>query len=88
MTAKDDVYLVTGALGCIGAWTVRELIREGARVIAFDRSTDTARLRMLMDPTELQGVRIVDGDITNLDQLGRVLNEERVSHVIHLVSRV
>lgn len=86
MTANDDVYLVTGALGCIGAWTVRELIRQGARVIAFDRSTDTARLRMLMEPTELQGVRIVDGDITNLDQLGRVLNEDRVSHVIHLAA--
>ena len=28
-------FLVTGALGCIGAWTVRELIREGVPVFGF-----------------------------------------------------
>ncbi len=29
-------FLVTGALGCIGAWTVRNLVREGVPVSAFD----------------------------------------------------
>jgi len=29
-------WLVTGALGCIGAWTAVTLVREGARVAAFD----------------------------------------------------
>jgi nucleoside-diphosphate-sugar epimerase len=28
--------LVTGALGCIGAWTVRALVREKLPVVAFD----------------------------------------------------
>ena len=25
----DERFLVTGALGCIGAWTVANLVREG-----------------------------------------------------------
>ena len=37
-TARRDTerFLVTGALGCIGAWTVRQLVREGVPVVAFD----------------------------------------------------
>jgi uncharacterized protein YbjT (DUF2867 family) len=30
-------FLVTGALGCIGAWTVREKLREHVPVVAFER---------------------------------------------------
>ena len=30
---SDERFLVTGALGCVGAWTVRELIREGTPVV-------------------------------------------------------
>ena len=33
-------FLVTGAMGCIGAWAVHELVREGTPVVAFDRSGD------------------------------------------------
>ena len=35
MTEPGGRYLVTGAMGCIGAWTVRELVRQGAA--AFTR---------------------------------------------------
>ena len=43
-------FLVTGALGCIGAWTVRELVREGTPVVAFDLAADPRRLRLIMSP--------------------------------------
>ena len=36
MSGGAERFLVTGALGCIGAWTVRALVREGAQVTAFD----------------------------------------------------
>ena len=46
-------FLVTGALGCIGAWTVRQLVREGVPVVAFDLGTDPRRLALIMSPEEL-----------------------------------
>ena len=39
MTTASERFLVTGALGCIGAWTVRALVRDGADVTAFDLGT-------------------------------------------------
>ena len=33
---NDEVFMVTGALGCIGAWVLRSLVRDGAQVIAVD----------------------------------------------------
>ncbi len=47
--------------GCIGAWTVRELVRQGAPVVALDRSGDHRRLRMLLSDEELARVTVVDG---------------------------
>ena len=41
---SDERFLVTGALGCIGAWTVRALVREGAPVTDFDLGGDPRRL--------------------------------------------
>ena len=32
----SESFLVTGSLGCIGAWTVRLLVKEGARVVSLD----------------------------------------------------
>ncbi len=56
-------FLVTGALGCIGAWTVRELVREGTPVVAFDLAADPRRLRLIMSPAELDSVTFATGDI-------------------------
>ena len=47
----DERFLVTGALGCIGAWTVRALVREGAQVTTFDLGSDDRRLRLIMTAT-------------------------------------
>ena len=37
-------FLVTGALGCIGAWTCALLAEEGTYVVGFDYGTDDRRL--------------------------------------------
>jgi len=86
MTAGDERFLVTGALGCIGAWTVRTLVREGTRVVAFDLAGDTKRLRLIMTPDELAQVEFVRGDITQLDQVGEALDAHRITNVIHLAA--
>lgn len=79
-------FLVTGALGCIGAWTVRALVREGTPVVALDLGQDRRRLAQIMTPDELGAVRFVIGDITDLPSLERTLETEGITNVVHLAA--
>jgi UDP-glucuronate 4-epimerase len=79
-------FLVTGAGGCIGAWTVAQLVREETPVVALDASDDDHRLRLLLDDAELARLTRVRGDITDLDALERTLDEHAITHVIHLAA--
>jgi nucleoside-diphosphate-sugar epimerase len=80
------VYLVTGAAGCIGAWTVAELVRAGERVVAFDLQPGPGRLRLLLDAGELEAVEPVVGDLTRLEELEAVVDGHGVTNVIHLAA--
>ena len=73
--ASNERFLVTGALGCIGAWTVRTLVREGVPVVAFDLGRDPRRIAQVVEPDELDQVTFVTGDITDLAALERALDE-------------
>ena len=79
-------FLVTGALGCIGAWTVRALAREGADVTAFDIGHDARRLRLIMSADELARVHFEVGDITDLAALEHALDAHGVTNLIHLAA--
>jgi nucleoside-diphosphate-sugar epimerase len=79
-------YLVTGALGCIGAWTVRALVREGATVVAFDLGSNRRRVDQIMTPDELAEVTFVAGDITDLAAIEATLDDHEITSVIHLAA--
>ncbi len=79
-------FLVTGALGCIGAWTVRELLREGVPVVAFDLGRDPRRIELIVEPDELARVDFVQGDITDLAAVERALDDYGITNVIHLAA--
>jgi nucleoside-diphosphate-sugar epimerase len=81
----SERFLVTGAYGCIGAWTVRQLIREDAEVIAVDAVDDDRRLRDLMPADELAAVRFVQADIADPAQVADFFALEP-THVIHLAA--
>ena len=84
--ATPERFFVTGALGCIGAWTVRALVRKGVPVVAYDLGSDPRRLRLVMTPDELARVTFVTGDITDLEQLEDALDEHDINRVIHLAA--
>jgi UDP-glucuronate 4-epimerase len=86
MASGDERFLVTGALGCIGAWTVRTLVREGAAVTALDLGRDDRRLRLIMTPEEIASVEFVTGDITDLEVMERTLDASGITNVIHLAA--
>jgi UDP-glucuronate 4-epimerase len=82
----NDRFLITGALGCIGAWTVRNLVREETPVVVFDLASDPRRLKLIMSDDELVRVTFVTGDITDLEALERALDEHAITRVIHLAA--
>jgi nucleoside-diphosphate-sugar epimerase len=86
VTGDGERFLVTGALGCIGAWTVRTLAREGAAVIGYDLGSDPRRLRLIMSPEELEGVTLETGDITDLAAVESVIDRHGITNVIHLAA--
>jgi nucleoside-diphosphate-sugar epimerase len=73
MSSTQEAWLVTGGSGCIGAWTVLTLVREGVNVVALDRETGGHRQRLIASEDELARITAVQGDITDLAGLERVL---------------
>lgn len=79
-------YLVTGALGCLGAWTMKNLLEANANVVAFDLGTDPYRWRALMNDETVARARLVNGDISDYDAVERVVLAHNVTHILHLAA--
>jgi UDP-glucuronate 4-epimerase len=80
--STGERFLVTGALGCIGAWTCAELAAEGTDVVGFDLGDDDRRIRLATDAE----IPFVKGNITDREALAAVLDDHRITHVIHLAA--
>lgn len=83
---SGDRFLVTGVLGCIGAWTAALLVREGASVVGYDLVDDRHRLELVATPEEMDEIIFVRGDVTDLAHLEETLAEHEISHVVHLAA--
>jgi UDP-glucuronate 4-epimerase len=79
-------HLVTGALGAIGAWTVRALLDRGRTVVTYDLGGSDHRLRLALTPEEVERLTQIKGDITDLAQLESTLDEHGVTSIIHLAA--
>ena len=79
-------FIVTGATGCIGAWVVRNLVREGVPVCIIDRDSSLHRLQLIMSPEELEKLRFEKGDIADLAFLERAFRNFGATHLIHLAA--
>lgn len=79
-------FLVTGALGCLGAWTVRRLLERGATVVAGDVGDDTRRLRLVLGRDDLPDLTLARSDVTDLGGLELLLDEHEVTNVVHLAA--
>jgi nucleoside-diphosphate-sugar epimerase len=79
-----DTYFITGAQGCIGSWIVKALAERGDAPVVFDRSDDRRRLEAIMQPSYLDHVRFVSGDITDVAAVRDALEASRARRIIHL----
>lgn len=83
---SQEKFLVTGAFGCIGAWVVRELVREGVKTAVFDLNTTPHRLNLLLNDDQLAQVQVIQGDITNGSTVAQVVADNGITHIIHLAA--
>lgn len=83
---ESRTFLVTGALGAIGVWTMRSLLARGHHVVALDAGADAHRLALALDEQQLGAVARVTADITDLAAMQRVLDEHHIDGVIHLAA--
>jgi nucleoside-diphosphate-sugar epimerase len=77
--------LVTGVLGCLGAWVARCVLEDGDEVIGFDLGEDRGRLELVLGD-DAGRVQVVKGDITELRALERALDEHTITRVVHLAA--
>ncbi len=82
---KEHV-LITGAPGCIGAWVVRNLVRNGMAATVFDLSDDVHRMRLIMSDEEIAKVRFIRGDITEPTALDAAFARSKATQVMHLAA--
>lgn len=79
-------FLITGALGAIGVWTMRSLLERGHEIVAFDLGGAAHRLPLALSEEQQNAVQHVRGDITDLAALEDALDRHAVTGVIHLAA--
>ena len=80
-------YLVTGGTGLVGSRIVRDLVREGERVVVYDWLPARSSLEQVLSEEEIGSmIEIVQGDVTDLPHLSRTIQENDVETVIHTAS--
>ncbi len=78
-------FLVTGGLGCIGAWAAHELLGEGAEVIIADLGSSDHRLRNLVGDAP-DGLIFDPLDITDAAAVEACFRQHQPTHIIHLAA--
>ena len=79
-----NTYLITGAMGCIGAWVVKQLAERGDTPVVLDIGGDARRIRDIVDEATLARVQFVTGDITDGEATKRAVIAAAPKAIIHL----
>jgi UDP-glucuronate 4-epimerase len=81
----SERVLVTGVLGCLGAWVARAVLADGGEVVGFDLGASRARLELVLGDDDAR-VTLVRGDITDLEALECALDDHEITRVVHLAA--
>jgi CDP-glucose 4,6-dehydratase len=73
---------VTGATGLVGSWLIKELLAQGASVVALVRDADPQS--ELLRSNDIQKISVVNGRLEDYFTLERAINENQVDTVFHL----
>jgi nucleoside-diphosphate-sugar epimerase len=80
--------LVTGAQGCIGAWTVKELLDRGLEVVTYDLDPHPRRLEMIAPPGHVARLMIRTGNIEDTGRITALVKNEGITDIVHLAAQL
>lgn len=83
---SSERFLIIGAMGCIGAWSVKRLLDDGATVVSYDLPGDPHRLKLIMGDDEFGKVTFLTGDVTDQAGLEAAVKRHKITHIIHLAA--
>jgi nucleoside-diphosphate-sugar epimerase len=80
-------YLVTGGAGFIGSHIVRDLVREGGKVVVYDVFPHRNTLELVLDRDEVDNnVKMIQGDVIDYAHLIKTIQENKIETIIHLAA--
>lgn len=80
----DGAVLVTGAGGCIGAWTMAILTRSGVPCVGFDLQDDRRRPALLLGQEGAAALQWETGDIADGQRLDEIVKRYDVRAIVHM----
>jgi nucleoside-diphosphate-sugar epimerase len=78
--------LIVGGGSFIGSWVVRELLRAGERVVAYDVDVRDNAIHRALSVEELRRVTFVPGDVLDVVGLLHIAREHGVRDIVHLAA--
>src|SRR5579864_7494128 len=80
--------LVTGAQGCIGAWTVKALLDRGLDVVVYDLDPRPRRLALIAPPEQVARATIRRGNVDDAAAIQALVKDEGITHIVHLAAQL
>lgn len=77
----NNVYLVTGINGGLGANITKQLLQKGEKVVGLTKSNQDKGLLHLENIASK--VTFVKGDICDLEKIQHILKDHKITHVFH-----
>jgi len=84
MPSNNPTFLVTGTMGCIGAWVLHNLLGDSANIIATDIDTTITRPGLLLTDAQIESITWEKLDVTDAMAVNSMFEKYQPSHVIHL----
>ena len=82
---KGRRVFVTGATGMVGSWLVKDLLGQGAHVLALVRDADPQS--ELYRSEDIRRISVTNGALEDFWTLERAINEHEVETVFHLAAQ-
>jgi nucleoside-diphosphate-sugar epimerase len=76
-------YLVTGGMGYIGSYVIRDLIQAKKEVVSLDIAGINQHFRDTIGENNLDKVRIIQGDVGNTNLVFETVKKEKIDTIIH-----